>query len=149
VVAVAWVVATIDFEMATTYIGAGLMMLIVCGYSVVRIHQVVRINQINLTDDPANVLAQTEQFFKFQQLVNTRMTIAYFILLNLGFGLYFIEVMQPMKTLWIVIFLVVYIAWMLVAYFVIGKRTAKKEHERTESILNSLRKIEKAYAATE
>ncbi|HEX8561753.1 MAG TPA: hypothetical protein VF676_02125 [Flavobacterium sp.] len=144
-VAVIWVVATIDFKMPTTYVGVAIMLATVFGFAGIRIYQIVRLNGIDLSAEPSKVLADTEELYKFQCLVNTKGIIAYFILLNTGFGLYFIEVMKPMSVLAIAIFLSAYVAWMLIAYFILGKRQVAKEHKRTESIIDTIRKIEQDY----
>ncbi|CAM3581377.1 hypothetical protein [Flavobacterium saliperosum] len=145
VVAIIMVVAAIDFKMATTYIGVGLMFLTIIAFSAIRLYQMYRLRNIDLTQNPKEVLSELETFYAFQQFVNTKCTLAYFILLNIAFGFYFIEVMQPMSTMTKAIVLAVYIAWMLIAYFYLGKKQKEKEHARTKTIIDSIKKIEKEY----
>ena len=145
VIAIAWVVALIDFKMATTYIGVGLMFLTIFSYSAVRLYQAKQLKAIDLTQSPQKVLQQLEQYYEFQQFVGTKCTLAYFILLNLGFVFYFIEVMEPMPVKMTVIFLTAYITWMLIAYFILGKKQKQKEYDKTQSIIDSIKKIETQY----
>lgn len=145
VVAIIMVVAAIDFKMATTYIGVGLMFLTILIFSGIRLYQVYKLKNIDLTQNPKKVLAELETFYAFQQFVNTKCTLAYFILLNIAFGFYFIEVMQPMSAMLKTIVLIVYIAWMFIAYFFLGKKQKEKEYAKTKAIIDSIRKIEKEY----
>lgn len=145
VVAIIMVVAAIDFKMATTYIGVSLMFLTIIVFSAIRLYQVYKLKNIDLTQNPKKVLAELETFYAFQQFVNTKCTLAYFILLNIAFGFYFIEVMQPMSAMVKAIVLVVYIAWMLIAYFYLGKKQKEKEYAKTKAIIDSIKKIEKEY----
>ena len=145
IVALVVVVSKIDFKMITTFIGIGLMLTTIFVFSLIRLYQAYKLKSIDLTQSPKQVLLQLEQFYTFQQFVSTKCALAYFILLNIAFGFYFIEVLQPMATTMKIISLIIYIAWMLIAYFIIGKRSKKKEFRKTEDIINSIKKIETEY----
>lgn len=69
----------------------------------------------------------------------------YFLLLNLGLGLYFIEVMAPMPTYAVVLSLSVYVIWLLITYFVIGKKQKQKEFNRIDVLIKKMKEIETAY----
>lgn len=145
VVAIIMVVSAVDFKMTTTYIGVGLMFLTIIVFSAIRLYQVHKLKNIDVTQNPKEVLAELETFYAFQQFVNTKCTLAYFILLNIAFAFYFIEVMQPLSTMIKAIVLVVYIAWMIVAYFFLGKKQKEKEYERTQRIIDSIKEMERHY----
>lgn len=145
IVAMIWVVAMIDFKMITTFIGVGLMMITIFFFSLIRLYQVYKLKNIDLTESPKKVLFQLEKFYAFQQFVSVKCTLAYFILLNVGFGFYFIEVTQPMSTMMKIIVLIVYLAWMLIAYFIIGKKQKQKEFSKIKTLINSIKKIETEY----
>ena len=145
IVALVVVVSKIDFKMITTFIGIGLMLTTIFVFSLIRLYQAYKLKSIDLTQSPKQVLLQLEQFYTFQQFVSTKCALAYFILLNIAFGFYFIEVLQPMATTMKIISLIIYIAWMLIAYFIIGKRSKQKEFRKTEDIINSIKKIETEY----
>lgn len=144
-VGVALVVATVDFKMTTTFIGIALMFICVFGFSAIRMYQAITLKKIDLTLAPAKNLSELEKFYSFQQFVGTKVTMTYFILLNIAFGFYFIEVMQPMSTTMKTIVLTVYVAWMLFAYFYLGKRQKAKEYARTQGIIEALKEMEQNY----
>lgn len=144
-VGVALVVATVDFKMTTTYIGVGLMFLCVFGFAAIRLYQMMTLKKIDLTQSPSKTLAELEKFYIFQQFVGTKITLAYFVILNIAFGFYFIEVMQPMPLLMKTIVLTVYVAWMLFAYFYLGKKQKAKEFERTQRMIDAIKEMEENY----
>lgn len=143
--AVAIVGLVIDFKSAVTYIGVVLMLVCVGGFSAIRLYQMMALKKIDLTKSPAQTLLQLEKFYHFQQFVATKVTLAYFIVLNIAFGMYFIEVMHPMSSLAVGIFLTIYVLWMLFAYFYIGKKQKAREFERTQKIIDAIKEMEKNY----
>jgi len=145
IVALIWVTSSIDFKMITTFIGIGLMLFTIFAFSLIRLYQLFKLKSIDLTQSPKKVLLQLEQFYAFLKLVSTKGMLAYFILLNLAFVFYFIEVMAPMSTLMKVIVLTIYTAWMLIAYFILGKKQRQKEYDKIEAIINSIKKVENEY----
>ncbi len=145
IVALIWVTSSIDFKMITTFIGIGLMLFTIFAFSVIRLYQLYKLKKIDLTQSPKKVLVQLEQFYTFLKLVSTKGTLAYFILLNLAFVFYFIEVMTPMSTQMKLIVLTLYTAWMLFAYFILGKKQKQKEYDKIEAIINSIKKVENEY----
>lgn len=144
-IGVAFVVATVDFKMATTFIGVGLMFLCVFGFTAIRLYQIMMLKKIDFTKSPSKNLAELEKFYIFQQFVGTKITLAYFVILNIAFGFYFIEVMHPMPILMKTIVLAVYVAWMLFAYFYLGKRQKAKEFERIQRMIDGIKEIEQNY----
>ncbi|MGX7667948.1 hypothetical protein [Flavobacterium pedocola] len=144
-VGVAWVVSAVDFKMITTFIGIALMFLCVFGFTLIRIYQMIWLKRINVTDSPSKNITVLEKFYKFQQFVGTKVALAYFLLLNLAFAFYFIEVIAPMSALAKTITLVAYSGWMLFAYFYLGKKQKAKEYARTQSIIDALKEMEENY----
>ncbi|MGH2667269.1 hypothetical protein [Flavobacterium sp.] len=145
IIGISLVVTAIDFKMLTTYIGIGLMFATILIFSAIRLYQAYKLKNIDLTQSPQKALQQLEQFYAFQKFVSTKCMLAYFILLNLGLACYFIEVMQPMSVEMKTIFLIAYIAWMLIAYFILGKKQKQKEYDKIQNIINGIRKIETEY----
>ena len=145
IVALIWVTSSIDFKMITTFIGIGLMLFTIFAFSLIRLYQLYKLKKIDLTQSPKKVLIQLEQFYTFLKLVSTKGALTYFILLNLAFVFYFIEVMDPMSTLMKVIVLTLYTGWMLFAYFILGKKQKQKEYDKIEAIINSIKKVENEY----
>lgn len=145
IVFIAWLVNSIDFKMLTTYTGIGLMFSAIAGYSALRLVMVHKLQKTDLTASPQIAMVAIKQFYSFQQKVNTTYTLLYYIILNIAFGLYAYEIIQPLSTRTKVISLIFYTAWMLIAYFIIGKRQIRKEHANTESIITAITKIEANY----
>ncbi len=145
VVFLAWLVSSFPFKMATTFIGIGLIFAAIFGYSFLRLLMIRKLQKTDLTASPKTAIQQITQFYSFQQKVNTLYTLIYYIVMNIAFGLYSIEVAAPLSMTYKIIFLTLYVAWMLIAYFVIGKRQIRKEHAKTESIITALEEIEANY----
>ncbi|MES2811467.1 MAG: hypothetical protein V4670_03265 [Bacteroidota bacterium] len=143
--AVVWIGSSVHFKMASTFIGLGLMLLCIGGFSLVRLYQMITLRKIDLTQKPSITLNQLEKYYAFQQIVSTKISLAYFIILNIAFGFYFIEVMQPMSTMLKIIVLVAYIAWMLIAYLYIGKKQKQKEYDRIQMMIDSIKQMEDQY----
>ena len=140
-----WIGSIIDFKKTTTYIGLGLMLLCIAGFSIVRLYQMISLKKIDLTQKPSETLYKLEQYFAFQQIVSTKISLAYYIVLNIAFVFYFIEVMHPMSSQLKTICLITYIAWMLFAYFYLGKKQKKKENDRIQKIIKSIKEMESGY----
>ncbi|CAM4066202.1 hypothetical protein FLAN108750_08600 [Flavobacterium antarcticum] len=137
----------IPFKEATTFLGIGLMASTILVFSAIRLYQVIQMKNINLTSNPRILLLDLEKYYKFQNLVNTRYTLIYFVLMNLAFVLYFSEVLQPVPFLYQVIIIVVYLAWMFFAYFYLGKKHKQKEQLKTQIIIDIIKDIEQHYDA--
>ena len=135
----------IPFKAATTFIGIGLMASTILLFSSVRLYQVIQMKKIDLTKNPKLLLVDLEQYYQFQNTVNTKYTLLYFILMNIAFALYFIEVLQPVPLLYQVIIIVVYLAWMFFAFLYLGKKHKQKEQAKTQSIIDAIKNIEKHY----
>ncbi|KGO97038.1 hypothetical protein [Flavobacterium enshiense] len=143
--ALGWIVSAITFKMTTTYIGIALIFTCVFGFTVIRLYQALSLKQIDVTAAPSETLIKLEKFYKFQQLVGTKIMAAYFLLMNLAFGFYFIEIMAPMSALLKIIILSVYVGWMLFAYFYLGKKQKAREYARTQQIIDSIKEMERNY----
>lgn len=139
---VAWVAITIPFEQMTTYLGIGLLFTSVAGFSGFRMFQMFQLQKIDLTLQPEWVLPELEKVLSLQKFISTKLMTGYILLLNVAMGLYFIEVMSPMSTQLKIICLSVYIAWMLFAYFYLGKKQKLKEQQRLEEIIKAIKQIQ-------
>ena len=135
----------IPFQQLTTFIGIGLMASAILLFSGLRLYQVIQMTKIDLTQNPSHLLIDLERYYRFQNLVNTRYTFLYFILMNIAFALYFIEVLQPLTLLYQMIVLTVYLTWMLFALLFLGKKHKRKEEAKTQRIIDAIEEIEKHY----
>lgn len=135
----------IPFKAATTFIGIGLMAVTILLFSTVRLYQVIQMKKIDLTKNPKLLLIDLEKYYQFQNTINTKYTLLYFILMNIAFALYFIEVLQDVPVLYQVIIVVIYLAWMFFAYLYLGKKHKQKEEAKTQSIIDKIKEIEHSY----
>lgn len=137
----------IPFKAATTFIGIGLMATTILLFSVVRLYQVIQMKKIDLTKNSKLLLIDLEQYYQFQNTVNTKYTLLYFILMNIAFAFYFIEVLQPVPILYQVIIIAVYLLWMFFAFLYLGKKHKQKEQAKTQSIINAIKEVANQYDA--
>lgn len=140
-----WIGSIIDFKKTSSYIGLTLMFCCVFVFSAIRLYQIIRLKKMDVTEEPQVNLQKLEQYYSFQKLVSTKITAAYFIVMNIAFGLYFIEVMTPMSTLLKTIVLIVYVAWMLFAFFYLGKKQKAKEYARIQRLIDTIKEMESNY----
>ena len=141
------IMQVIPFKAATTFIGIGLMATTILLFSVVRLYQVIQMKKIDLTKNPKLLLIDLAQYYQFQNTVNTKYTLLYFILMNIAFAFYFIEVLQPVPILYQVIIIAVYLLWMFFAFLYLGKKHKQKEQAKTQSIINAIKEVANQYDA--
>lgn len=108
-----------------------------------------KISNINETAAPAAHLQQWETYYDLRKKQNKWNMPLYYILLNIAMGIYLVEIFTGRPLVNVSIFIGVYIAWMLFAYFYLGKRNMRKEDERLNSIVNDLKGIEKQLVKTD
>ena len=139
------VLCMINFKMAITLIGMAIMLITIFVFSAIRIYQVQQLNKINLTESPKIVLQKLNAYCTFDKKVKIKGMLIYFILLNIGMGFYFVETLNPLSVTLKIIFLIVYIAWMLFAYFVMGKKQLKKDEDKMNFLIKSIENLEHEY----
>lgn len=135
----------LPFQRVTTFIGIGLMASTLLLFSALRLYQVLQMKRIDLTQSPRQLLYHLERYYRFQNTVTTRYTLYYFILMNIAFALYFIEVLQPVPLLYQFIILGIYLAWMLFTFLYLGKKHKRKEQAKTQSIIDAVKAIAQHY----
>lgn len=140
------IIMTVHFKMMSTYAGLVIMFLTVFGFSCLKLYELVRLKQIDFTNEPKNLLQQLGEFYNLRKFINTTCISIYFILLNLSFLFYFIETLQPLSNLWIGVSIAAYTAWMLFSYFVLRKRRMKKDKQEVEEMISAVKKLEQAFS---
>lgn len=140
----AFVTLYIHFRYSSTYIAVALMWVAIIGIGILRYRQTQFLKRINYTITPALLLQQFEAFYKKQKWISGTGNLWYFIILNIAFGLYFYEMIyrSGMSPLWQIICVSIYILWMLIAYFYLGKKQKRAEQKRVENIINHLKNME-------
>lgn len=108
--------------------------------------------KVSLVDDtlpPSQHLQQWEEYYAFRKKQIQWNKPLYFFFLNLGMGLYFLEVVHGRPIGYIILLIVVYCGWMLYAYFILGKRILEKEEKRLKGIMDELKLIEEQLKAAD
>ncbi len=97
-----------------------------------------KIKHIDETAAPATHLQQWEAYYELRKKQLKWNMPVYYILLNIAMGIYVIEIFTDRPIINVLIFIAVYAAWMLFAYFYLGKRSMQRETNRLQSIIDEL-----------
>ncbi len=125
-----------------TYGGMALICLVCLAQAGLMFSLYKKISNINETAAPAAHLQQWEAYYDLRKKQNKWNMPLYYILLNIAMGMYLVEIFTGRPVINVSIFIAVYVAWMLFAYFYLGKRTMRKEDARLSGIVNDLKGIE-------
>jgi uncharacterized membrane protein len=101
-----------------------------------------KIKSIDDTAAPVAHLKQWEAYYDLRKKQNKWNIPVYYIALNIAMAVYMVEIFTGRPVLNVTIFTAVYIAWMLFAYFYLGKRNIKRENNRLQKIIDELKAIE-------
>jgi len=134
--------SSIHFKLTITYIAMLMMLAVILVQAAVCLYTYKKVKTINDTLPPVAHLQQWEDYYVFRKKQARLNMPLYFIFLNIAFGMYFIEVLGGRSFFWNAVVLSVYAAWVLFAYFVLGKRTLAKEETRIKSIIDNLKVLE-------
>ena len=146
--AIIYVICMVHFQWLVTYIGLAIMSACVIIFAFARIKQSLFLKRINFSQSPTALLQQFEKFHEQQKWINTKGTSWYILFLNLSFALYFYETvtLAPFTTAWKFVIIIIYIAWMLIATLWLGRRSVKKEHEKTLAIIEKIKQLKEGLA---
>ncbi|GAB4015343.1 hypothetical protein [Spirosoma koreense] len=132
----------ITFRSTLTYVAVILIALIPALQALINFNLYQRLRRIDVTAPITQHLEQWEQYYALRKYLIRVNIPLYYVLLNGAFGLYFIEILGYFSLTGRIVSLSIYLAWMLFAYFVLGKRTVRKETNRLETLIDSLRVIQ-------
>ena len=131
----------IKFHSLLTYAAVVLIALISAVQGFINLAIYARLRRIDVALPATQHLAQWQRYYAFRkQLVRVDIPL-YYVVLNGAFGLYFIEILALLPQWQWLTALALYAIWMLYAYFILGKRTIRREHERLELIIKNLQAI--------
>ncbi|GAB3979673.1 hypothetical protein GCM10028806_45530 [Spirosoma terrae] len=134
--------SSITFQSRLTYVALALLSLVPAIQGVISLTVYNRLRRIDVTAPVTEHLSQWEQYYAFRQKMVRINLPVYYVLLNGAFGLYFIEMLGYFPLIGQLVALSLYVAWMLFAYFVLGKRALRKENGRLMSIIDNLKTIQ-------
>ncbi len=101
-----------------------------------------KIKSIDDTVEPAAHLHQWEAYYDLRKKQNRWNMPVYYVLLNVAMAIYMIEIFTGKPVLNGVVFIAIYAAWMMFAYFYLGRRNLRREDNRLQTIINDLKGIE-------
>ena len=101
-----------------------------------------KIKSIDDTVEPAAHLRQWETYYGLRKKQNKWNMPLYYVLLNIAMAIYMVEIFTGRPVINVLIFITVYAAWMLFAYFYLGRKNIKREDSRLQKIINELKGIE-------
>ena len=101
-----------------------------------------KIKNIDDTVEPAAHLHQWEAYYDLRKKQNRWNMPVYYVLLNVAMAIYMIEIFTGKPVLNGVVFIAIYAAWMMFAYFYLGRRNLRREDNRLQTIINDLKGIE-------
>jgi hypothetical protein len=129
----------LQFRSTLTYVAIVLLAVICIGQGLINLSVYSQLRRIDVTTTVTDHLHQWEGYYVFRKRLIRINGPVYYLLLNGAFGLYFIEILGLMPLASRIVVLTLYVLWMLFAYFVLGKRTIRKEDDRLNEIINNLR----------
>lgn len=141
---VIWVVyfSKVQLNWITTHISVAIIAIVVWLQSILTFFTWNKLRLIDDTAAPAHHLQQWETYYAFRKKQIQWNKPLYFLFLNLGMGLYFLEVVHGRPIGYVLTLVAFYLGWMLYAYFVLGKRILEKEEKRLKGIMDELKGIE-------
>lgn len=141
---VIWVVyfSKVQLNWISTHISVAIIALVVWLQSILTFFTWNKLRLIDDTVAPAQHLQQWETYYAFRKKQIQWNKPLYFLFLNLGMGLYFLEVVHGRPIGYVLTLVAFYAGWMLYAYFILGKRIVKKEEKRLKGIMDELKGIE-------
>lgn len=101
-----------------------------------------KIKTIDDTVEPAAHLQQWEAYYELRKKQNRWNMPVYYVLLNVAMAIYMVEIFTGRPIVNVLIFIGVYAAWMLFAYFYLGRKNLRREDNRLQTIINDLKSIE-------
>lgn len=129
------------FHSVFTYAGLAMIVLVVVLQSLFLFKGWKTLKNIDDTLPPAAHLQQWEAYyFSSKKQVKWNMPF-YFIALNFAMAIYFIELFHSWSTRNVILASTVYGGWMLYAYFVLGKRSMRREEKRFKTIIDNLKEM--------
>ena len=101
-----------------------------------------KIKRIDDTVEPAAHLQQWEAYYDLRKKQNRWNMPVYYLLLNIAMAIYMVEIFTDRPVVNVLLFIGVYVACMLFAYFYLSRKNIKKEDKRLQTIINELKLIE-------
>ena len=137
------------FKFWHTYLSMGLVVLLSLMQAAFMFYSYGKINAIDDSISPAEHLRQWEDYYAIRKKQLTFQGPVFTILLSIVLGIYYIEILSGRPFLSSLIIVIATIAWILFAYFYLGRKSIKKETGRLQSIIDELKQVEKQFSTND
>lgn len=137
----------IDFEMLTTRLGIIIILAAMGVYVYLYSRNINIIRKINPSTSNQEYLSALKKLQQQQLYMQTKGISIYFILLSLGFSVYFYEFVLRMSLLGGILSYGLTFFWMAINWFFIRPRKIKKQNAKITAIISSLESLEKDFKA--
>ncbi|MBX0334459.1 hypothetical protein K3G39_14550 [Pontibacter sp. HSC-14F20] len=131
-----------NFKYWYTYAAMALVCVICLAQAGLMFYIYHSIKQIDETAPTTEHLLQWEAYYTSRQRLIRWNGPLYFLLLSLAMGLYLWEVLARASGQFQLVSLSIYLGWMVIAYFYLGKKVLKKEEQRIMDIIEHLKQLE-------
>lgn len=131
------------FRFWYTYLSMGMVVLLCLLQAGYMLYTYTKIRAIDDSLPPAEHLRQWEQYYALRQQQITFQGPVFTVLLSIALGIYYIEILSGRPFLPVLLVVLVTIAWILFAYFYLGKKSIRKETNRLQSIIYELQAVER------
>jgi Na+/H+ antiporter NhaD/arsenite permease-like protein len=134
------------FKFWYTYLSMGLVVLLCLIQASFMFYTYGKIKAIDDSLSPAEHLRQWENYYAIRKKQLTFQGPVFTILLSIILGIYYIEILSGRPFLPSLIIVIATIAWILFAYFYLGRKSIKKETGRLQAIIDELKQVEKQFS---
>jgi len=135
----------IDFKLFTTRLGFIFVLAAIGMYIYLYSQNINIIRKINPAISNQEYLTALKKLQKQQLYMQTKGISIYFILLSLGFAVYFYEFVLRMSLLGGILSYGLTFFWMAINWFFIRPRQIKKQNAKISAVIDSLEMIEKSF----
>jgi Na+/H+ antiporter NhaD/arsenite permease-like protein len=145
---ISWMIffGNFGFKFWYTYLSMGLVVLLCLMQAAFMFYTYGKIKAIDDSVSPAEHLRQWEDYYAIRKKQLTFQGPVFTILLSIVIGIYYIEILSGRPFIPSLIIIIVTIAWILFAYFYLGRKSIKKETGRLQSIIDELKQVEEQFS---
>ncbi len=137
------------FKFWYTYLSMGLVVLLSLMQAAFMFYSYGKVNAIDESLSPAEHLRQWEEYYAIRKKQLNFQGPIFTILLSIALGIYYIEILSGRPFWPSLIIIILTIAWILFAYFYLGRKSIKKETGRLQSIIDELKQVEKQFSTND
>ncbi len=138
---ISFITVGLHAKMATTYIGAGMVILAMVIYVMAYNRTLPLLRRADASASVKDHLAQLIHLKEKQDFLFRTMLSVYFFMLSAGMFLYFLEVAAPMSLLWRMVTYGGTGAWVLFAWSYLRPRTIRKQQKDLIALIEKLKEI--------